>query len=73
MNGAELPCGSVLHVEPASSNNAASGTTSQQSHYGPAKSQALERPHGEVEKDETPAADNDDDDEEDLDDFFDSL
>jgi hypothetical protein len=68
MNGAELPSGSVLHVEPASSNS----SSGQQSYYGgidaTAKSQAAyEQPGGE---DETPAqAEND----EDLDDFFDSL
>jgi hypothetical protein len=84
MNGAELPNGSVLHVEPASSNSSSSGADSQQSHYGPpanavaggsdatSKSHAsYQQPGGEVKmKDETPAqADND----EDLDDFFDSL
>jgi hypothetical protein len=84
MNGAELPGGSVLHVEPASSNSSSCGDDSQQSHYGPpvnavgggsdvtTKSQAsYQQPSGEVKvEDETPAqADND----EDLDDFFDSL
>jgi hypothetical protein len=35
MNGAELPSGSVLHVEPASSNSSSGACSSQQSHYGP--------------------------------------
>jgi hypothetical protein len=83
MNGAELPSGSVLHVEPASSNSSSGGADSQQSHYGPlanavgggsdatTKSQAYQQPAGEVKvKDETPAQADED---VDLNDFFDSL
>jgi hypothetical protein len=87
MNGAELPSGSVLHVEPASSNSSSGACSQQQSPYGPpanaigggdatTKSQAShEQPSGDVKaKVETPAqADDDDADDEDLDDFFDSL
>jgi hypothetical protein len=73
MNGAELPSGSVLHLEPASSNSSSGGADSQQSHYGPpvnAFSGGGDVTSEVKVKDETPAqADNDED--EDLDDFFD--
>jgi hypothetical protein len=35
MNGAELPNGNVLHVEPASSNSSSGACSQQQSPYGP--------------------------------------
>lgn len=86
MNGAELPSGNVLHVEPASSNSSSGACSQQQSHYGPpsnvhasavgavTKSQtSYEQPGGEVkvENDTGTLAGADKD--EDLDDFFDSL
>ena len=71
MNGAELPSGNVLHVEPASSNSSSDACSQQQSPYGPPTNAVGGGVGGDVKvKDETPAQADDD---EDLDDFFDSL
>ncbi len=85
MNRAELPSGSVLPVDPASSNRSSGACSQQQSPYGPpasavgdgdvtTKSQAIHEQPGVDGKaqDEMRVQANDDDDE-DLDDFFDSL
>ena len=72
MNGAELPCGSVLHVEPADpqykqnkserSYGPSSGDTMKEESEAPAIKEAVD---GGNDKDNSPA--------DDLDDFFDSL
>jgi hypothetical protein len=81
MNGAELPSGSVLHVEPASSNSASSDACGQQSYYGSSASTNANvhasatnvQSGGEVKTENATLAGADNDEDEDLDDFFDSL
>lgn len=75
MNGAELPSGAILRVEPADSGY--SQQTTNTSAYGPAAALAMQE--NNIQKEEpVPAAeaDNDDGDNDstgDLDDFFESL
>jgi len=74
MNGAELPCSSVLHVEPSSSTY---GQKKDQevSHYGPstASSSAAAEETDKQRNDEASKVNAQKTEDEDLDDFFASL
>ena len=76
MNGAELPCGSIIHVEPARSNRNNNDTTGTNDHYGPATTQSGTATHVARDVDNkkkstaNPVAEEEDDD---LDNFFNSL
>jgi hypothetical protein len=83
MNGAELPCGSQLRVEPSQSNNATKKNASS-SIYGPAKTTVASLEDEPTEARNTsessdftsldaPKETKEDSPDEDLDDFFSSL